>query len=123
MGEIFQRNKAGGLIGLPASGSLAFDSEDIDWQDCGANGFLIKPLLEDETSGIRTWLMKVEAGAYSAPHAHEEIEQIYVLGGTFYDQEKTYGPGEYIVRAAGAIHSAGSRDGALVLLFYSPPGD
>jgi quercetin dioxygenase-like cupin family protein len=51
------------------------------------------------------------------------VEQIYVLEGTFYDQRKTYHAGEYIVRAPGAMHTAGSDTGALVLLFYSPaPG-
>ena len=64
--------------------------------------------------------MKVDPGAFSPLHAHEEIEQIYVLEGQFYDQAKTYGPGDFIVRAPGAMHSAGSEEGAVVLLFYSP---
>jgi anti-sigma factor ChrR (cupin superfamily) len=53
-------------------------------------------------------------------HAHNEIEQIYVLEGSFFDQDKTYTAGEYIVRAPGAMHTAGSDTGAVVLLFYSP---
>ena len=64
--------------------------------------------------------MQVDAGAFSPMHAHEEIEQIYVLQGSFYDQEHNYGPGDFIVRAPGAMHTAGSVDGAVVLLFYSP---
>jgi len=75
--------------------------------------------LEDAEKGIRTWLMKVEPGAYSPMHDHSEVEQIYVLEGTFYDQDQTYGPGDYIIRAAGAMHTAGSKDGAVVMLFYS----
>ncbi len=108
------------INGLPHNGSVDFNSSQIEWQDCGVDGFLIKPLMEDQQAGVRTWLMKVEAGAFSPPHGHDEIEQIYVLEGSFFDQDKTYGPGEYIVRAAGAMHSAGSENGALVLLFYSP---
>lgn len=106
--------------GLPHNGSVNFNSSQIEWQDCGADGFLIKPLMEDRQAGLRTCLMKVEAGAFSPLHAHHEIEQIYVLEGSFFDQHKTYGPGEYIVRVAGAVHSAGSENGALVLLLYSP---
>ena len=121
--EIFNGQSLAKIPGLPQSGSLDFDSKQIDWQDCGAEGFLIKPLMEDKQAGVRTWLMKVEAGAFSPLHAHDETEQIYVLEGSFYDQDKTYGPGEYIVRAAGAMHSAGSENGALVLLFYSPAID
>jgi anti-sigma factor ChrR (cupin superfamily) len=120
MSELFTRQSPSQPVALPATDSSCFDSTQIEWQDCGADGFLIKPLMEDEQAGLRTWLMKVEAGAFSPLHAHDEIEQIYVLEGTFYDQEETYGAGEYIVRAAGAMHSAGSENGAVVLLVYSP---
>ena len=120
MSEIFVRQAPTGLVGLPQAESLDFDSSRVEWQDCGAQGFRIKPLLEDTEAGLRTWLMQVDAGAFSPLHAHDEIEQIYVLEGSFYDQDKTYRPGEFIVRAPGAMHSAGSEDGAVVLLFYSP---
>jgi anti-sigma factor ChrR (cupin superfamily) len=120
MSEIFVRQAQAGLIGLPSTASLAFDSSQVDWQDCGTEGFRIKPMLEDSAAGLRTWLMQVDAGAFSPLHAHDEVEQIYVLEGSFYDQEKSYGPGEFIVRAPGAMHSAGSEGGAVVLLLYSP---
>jgi anti-sigma factor ChrR (cupin superfamily) len=121
MGEIFKREQQRSKpIALPREHSRGVDAAAAAWQDCGADGFFIKPLMEDADSGLRTWLMKVEAGAFSAPHAHDEVEQIYVLDGTFYDQEKTYAAGEYIVRAPGAMHTAGSETGAVVLLFYSP---
>ena len=120
MGEMFMRKTSDGLSQLPQKESAVVDANNADWQDCGADGFSIKSLLEDDTAGIRTWLMKVDAGAFSPMHAHDEVEQIYVLEGSFYDQDKTYRPGEYIVRAAGAMHSAGSEAGAVVMLFYSP---
>jgi len=118
MNEMFINPKTSGLSSLPVDASAHIDAKQLCWQKCGADGFLIKPLLEINGQAIRTWLMKVEAGAYSPPHAHEEIEQIYVLEGSFYDDEKTYRAGEFIVRAAGAMHTAGSEDGALVLLIY-----
>jgi anti-sigma factor ChrR (cupin superfamily) len=120
MSELFTRQSPSKPVSLPATDSACLDSTQIEWQDCGADGFLIKPLMEDAQTELRTWLMKVEAGAFSPLHAHDEIEQIYVLEGTFYDQDKTYRAGEYIVRAAGAMHSAGSENGAAVLLVYSP---
>ncbi len=79
MSEIFKGQSLEKIPGLPQTGSLDFDSKQIDWQDCRAEGFLIKPLMEDKHAGVRTWLMKVEAGAFSPPHAHHETEQIYVL--------------------------------------------
>ena len=120
MTELFNSDSNHGISKLPNSESLSFNSNKVNWQSSGADGFLIKVLMEDAVSATRTWLMKVQAGAFSDMHAHEDIEQIYVLEGSFYDQDKTYGPGEYIVRAPGAMHSAGSEDGAVVLLFYSP---
>ena len=120
MTEIFERQQAGVVMTLPAEGSRYLDSDLADWQESGTPGFLIKPLLEDAGAGIRSWLMRVEPGASCESHAHSEVEQIYVLEGSFYDEEQTYRPGDYVVRAAGAMHTAGSDDGAVVLLFYSP---
>jgi anti-sigma factor ChrR (cupin superfamily) len=121
MSEMFQREQTiMKPMALPRLESSSIDPNAADWQDCGADGFLIKPLMEDGDAGLRTWLMKVEPGAFSESHAHDEVEQIYVLEGTFYDQEKTYQAGEFIVRAKDAMHTAGSDTGAVVLLFYSP---
>ena len=121
MSELFKSDPgAAQPLQLPPAGSRSIASVPRDWQDCGADGFRIKPLVEDPGSGIRTWLMKVEPGAFAELHAHEEIEQIYVVEGSFYDQEKSYRAGDFIVRAPGAMHTAGSDSGAIVLLFYSP---
>ena len=119
MSELFNRQSVHKPMSLPALESSSLSTAALDWQECGAAGFMIKPLMEDAAAGLRTWLMKVDAGAFSDSHAHDECEQIYVLEGSFYDQEKIYQAGEYIVRAPGALHTAGSESGALVLLFYS----
>ncbi len=63
--------------------------------------------------------MKVDAGVVAAPHAHDKLEQVLVLEGEFYDEYRAYGPGDFIVRAPGAIHTGGSKTGALLLLVYS----
>ena len=124
MSEIFERQAAAMKpLALPRRESESLDTAALDWQDCGAVGFTVKPLLEDSDSGLRTWLMKVDAGAFSELHSHDEIEQIYVIEGSFYDQHKTYRAGDYIVRAPGAMHTAGSETGALVMLFYSAATD
>jgi anti-sigma factor ChrR (cupin superfamily) len=120
MSELFVNESNNKHLSLPAVGSAVLPSSASPWQDCGAEGFWIKPLLEDKESGLRTWLMKVDAGAFSAMHAHDEIEQIYVIEGSFCDQDHRYAAGDYIVRAAGAMHTAGSDEGALVMLVYTP---
>ena len=120
MSELFVNESNIGCLSLPTAGSIVLQASTIPWQDCGAEGFWIKPLLEDKKNGLRTWLMKVDAGAFSAMHAHDEIEQIYILEGSFYDQDHHYVAGDFIVRAAGAMHTAGSDEGALVMLVYTP---
>ena len=80
----------------------------------------MKPLFEDAERGEKTLLMKVDPGAWSPMHTHPgELEQIYVLEGSFYDQDATMGPGDYCCRAPDAGHEAGSKDGAIVLLVYT----
>ncbi len=119
MGELFTNRQPGKALNLPTAGSAVAHGEGQEWQDSGSEGFWIKPLLEQDAPALKTWLMKVDPGAYSPLHAHQEIEQIYVLEGSFFDQDHTYGAGDFIVRAPGAMHTAGSKDGAVVLLFYS----
>ena len=120
MSELFTNTSETSVLALPDAGSADINAHAMPWRDCGAEGFWIKPLFEDGKQSLRTWLMKVDAGAWSPSHAHEEIEQIYVIEGTFYDQDKTYLPGDLIVRAPGAMHTAGSEQGCVVMLFYSP---
>jgi len=108
-------------VGLlrPDAGTLVARTASTPWEDAG-DGFWMKPVFEDKKTGTRTLLMKVDPGAYSPPHAHDELEQIFMLEGEFSDQECTYKAGDYAVRAPGAMHTASSENGALMLLIYSP---
>ena len=107
-----------GVIGPLARGSAYRTAAETQWETTDDAGFRYKPLYE--APGQRTWLMRVEPGAYSPPHAHEgELEQIYVLEGSFYDDERLMRAGDFCCRAPGAMHSAGSDEGAVVLLVYS----
>ncbi len=117
MSELF--NSDGRGLPRPASGTLVTRTAGQDWQSSGSEGFLLKTLHEDLATGRRTWLMKVEPGAYSPPHAHEEFEEIYIIEGSFSDGENTYHAGDYAIRAPGAVHEAHSDEGAVVMLVYS----
>jgi len=90
-----------------------------DWEPAGGDGFWVKRLYEDEDRGERTWLMRIDPGAYSPPHAHEEFEQVYVLDGSFYDDDRLVKAGEFCARSPGAVHSAASDDGALMIVIYT----
>ena len=65
--------------------------------------------------------MKVDAGAFSPLHSHDEVEQIYLIEGDFYDQDTIYKAGDFIVRAPHASHEAGSENGAIIMLVYKKP--
>lgn len=103
-------------LSMPVAETLYASSAGCDWQESGVPGFLMKPLFE--SGSRRTLLMKAEPGSFSEMHAHEETEELFVLEGSFYDQDRTYGVGDYAIRAPGYMHEAGSKNGAVILLIY-----
>ena len=107
-----------GTVGPLADGSVYRAAVAAEWEATSEPGFWCKRLYE--APGQRTWLMRVDPGAWSPPHAHEgELEQIYVLEGSFHDDDRLMRAGDFCCRAPGARHSAGSEEGAVVLLVYS----
>jgi len=102
----------------PESGTLVSEADALDWQSDG-HGFWYKPLFEDPARRQKTWLMKIAPGASVGLHAHEEVEQVYVLEGSFSDQERSYKAGDFFVRAPGAMHSTASDEGAVIMVLYS----
>lgn len=117
MTEMFAPTGAA-VLTLPLAGTR-FCAAGSDWQPSDTPGFAVRALLEDAPTALRTWLMRIEAGAFAPDHSHDEVEQIYVLDGEFYDAERVYGAGDFLVRAAGAVHSAGSHGGATMLVSYA----
>lgn len=67
-------------------------------------------------------ILKIVPGPPGILHAHQTIEQIYVLEGDFFDDDESYGPGDFVVRMPGTMHRAGSRNGCTMLICYTPPG-
>ncbi len=93
-------------------------SNSLEWKESEEKGFWTRELFTDPSTGKVTMLMKVEPGAFADDHAHDVLEQIYVLEGDFYDQNQTYIAGDFIARRPGAIHRTGSKNGAVVLLLF-----
>jgi anti-sigma factor ChrR (cupin superfamily) len=102
---------------LPPTGSQKIQAGE--WMAGERPGELVRPLIEDP-AGYRTMLLQVTPGPLGELHAHDSIEQIYVLEGDFYDDEASYGPGDFVVRMPGAMHRAGSRDGCTMMVIYAP---
>lgn len=81
-------------------------------------GFETVTLFENRATGDLTQLMRVAPGACAGPHAHDRLEEILVLDGTFADDACEYRQGAYCIRAPVAVHTARSATGCLVLLVY-----
>lgn len=107
----------------PQAPLVARAAESQEWELSDADGFLLKTLFSDPSTGDRTILMRVAPGAYAGPHSHEQVEHVYVVDGSFRDEYGTYREGDYLMRIPGAVHSAQSDEGATMLLIYTRPAD
>ena len=104
---------------LPLAGSKKIAASH--WTAGERPGEMVRPLIDDP-AGYRTMLLKVATGPLGELHAHDTIEQIYVLEGDFFDDMAQYGPGDFLVRMPGAQHRAGSRNGCTMFIVYAPLG-
>jgi|SRR5215471_18125583 len=121
MSEASEPSRAGPVF-APTTGSHYRNTDELDWQPSGTAGFWSKLLFEDPSTGARTLLVRADASVFAPIHVHDEIEQIYVLEGAFYDQNREVRAGDFVCRAPGDPHLSGSRDGALALVVYLPVG-
>jgi anti-sigma factor ChrR (cupin superfamily) len=95
--------------------------QDMDWTPTQFAGVSIKVLYEDKEKGETTCLLKWAPGTSLPMHKHPEIEQTYVLEGSFYDHDGICRAGEYVWRRAGSFHETHSDEGAVILAIYRKP--
>ena len=106
----------------PTPGASTYVKPDaLEWKPSPFPGIQIKVLYEDKARGELTCLLKWEPGASLPMHKHPEIEQTYVLEGSFYDHDGVCKAGEYVWRTAGSIHETHSDTGAVILAIYRKP--
>lgn len=108
----------GPIADLPTGASAYTSAEQASWQAMKP-GIWGKPLYVSADSAQRTLLVRMDPGAESAPHAHDEFEQVYVISGCFEDDECVLGPGDFCCRAPGTLHRARSQHGATVIVVYT----
>ena len=104
-------------LGLPDNGTTVVRASG--WTAGERPGELVRPLIDDP-AGFRTMLMKILPGPLGEAHAHDTIEQIYVLEGDFFDEDASYRAGDFVLRMPGTMHRAGSKGGATLLVSYAP---
>ncbi|MCL6607166.1 MAG: cupin domain-containing protein [Geminicoccaceae bacterium] len=112
---------ARGHEGLPPLASRYVEVESLPWQPTRFPGIDIKVLLKDEESGLLTALFRWAPGARLPLHEHVEIEQSFVLEGSFRDDQGVCRKGDYVWRPAGSRHEAWSEEGCLLLAFFLRP--
>ena len=102
-------------------GSTYVKPQDMDWKPSPFEGISIKVLYEDKEKGELTCLLKWEPGTHLPFHKHPEIEQTFVLEGSFYDHDGIARAGEYVWRIPGSFHETHSDEGAVILAIYRKP--
>src|ERR1700704_4928190 len=92
-------------------GSVYVKPQEIAWEPTQFAGISIKVLYEDKSKGEMTCLLKWEPGAALPMHKHPEIEQTYVIEGSFSDHDGICRAGEYVWRHPGSCHQTHSAAG------------
>ena len=77
--------------------------DELDWEPM-CDGIDMKVLVRDEETGLFTGLFRIAPGAVVPDHVHNELEQTWVVEGTFSDQDGDAHAGEFIWRPAGNRH-------------------
>ena len=101
--------------------STYINPADMDWQPSQFEGIQIKVLYEDKAKGEMTCLLKWAPGARLPFHKHPEIEQSFVLEGSFSDHDGIARAGEYVWRTANSQHETYSEEGCVILAIYRKP--
>ena len=113
-------------LAVPQAALAALDSRYVDaaampWRETRWPTIKAKVLMEDNERGIRTMLMYWAAGTEFPAHEHVDIEQTYVLEGSFEDSQGVCRAGQFVWRPAGSSHTARSVDGCLMLAIFLKP--
>lgn len=107
--------------GLGPLASRYVEVESLPWEATRFPGIEMKTLLEDKETGLLTALFRWAPGARLPLHEHVEIEQSFVLEGSFSDHQGTCRKGDYVWRPAGSRHEAWSEEGCVLLAFFLRP--
>jgi anti-sigma factor ChrR (cupin superfamily) len=102
-------------------GSTYVKPQDMEWEPTQFAGISIKVVYEDKEKGEMTCFLKWAPGATLPMHKHAEIEQSYVIEGSFYDHDGICRAGEFVWRRIGSFHETHSDDGAVILAIYRKP--
>jgi anti-sigma factor ChrR (cupin superfamily) len=103
------------------NGSTYVDPEQLPWLPSQFDGITMKVLYRDDARGEMTVLLKWAPGASLPLHRHPEIEQSWVLEGSFHDHDGICRAGQFVWRKPGSMHETRSDEGCVILAIYRKP--
>ena len=116
----FSERLGEGLAPTP-NGSTYVKPQDMDWKPSQFEGIEIKVLYENKQLGEMTCLLRWQPGTTLPFHKHPEIEQSYVLEGSFSDHDGICRAGEFVWREPSSQHETHSAEGCTILAIYRKP--
>jgi anti-sigma factor ChrR (cupin superfamily) len=102
-------------------GSCYVDPDKLEWQKSQFDKIWMKVLYRNDADGEMTVLLRWEPGAALPFHKHPEIEQSFVLEGSFYDHDGVCRAGQFVYRHPGSMHETRSDEGCVLLAVYRKP--
>ena len=106
---------------LPPLASRFLKVDELPWKPTQVEGIDMKVLMQDKESGLLTALFRWQPGTELPLHEHVEVEQTYVLEGSFRDHAGICRAGNYVWRRAGSRHAAWTDEGCLMLAIFLKP--
>ena len=103
------------------NGSTYVCPQDMPWKPSQFEGIEIKVLYEDKEKGEMTCLLKWQPNTTLPFHRHPEIEQTFVLEGSFSDHDGIARAGEFVWRKPESKHETYSEEGCVILAIYRKP--
>ena len=119
--QIREMNDELGAIEPTANGSVYVKPQDMEWTPSQFEGIQMKVLYQDTERGEMTVLLKWQPGTTLPFHKHPEIEQSYVIEGSFYDHDGICRAGEFVYRHPQSKHETKSDEGCTILAVYRKP--
>ena len=104
-------------LNMDLSKKVVMETEKMDWIDSPESGVKRRPLeREFEESGRTTSIVEYKPGASFQTHMHPLGEEIFVLEGTFSDENGDYPAGTYLRNPPGSSHAPFSKDGCKIFV-------
>lgn len=92
-----------------------------EWEQM-LEGVMVKTLHQDETTGLRTSLVRMSPGARLPAHRHIGVEQFYILEGDCHVQGELLGPGDFHIAESNTVHDSTSTVNGTLFLLIGPKG-